>query len=164
MGYGFEKLADKHRNPVIDIFNYYIENGFAAYPESKVGYDFFDMFLYMTRGYPAIAVKSDSGDIVGFAFLRAYHPMEAFKRTAEISYFILPEHTGKGIGKAILAYFVEEAKKLGIDSILADISSLNQSSINFHSKNGFRECGRLKKVGRKFGKDFDVVWMQKTVC
>jgi len=33
--------------------------------------------------------------------------------------------------------------------------------IEFHLKNGFRECGRFMKVGRKFGEDFDVVWMQK---
>jgi L-amino acid N-acyltransferase YncA len=28
-------------------------------------------------------------------------------------------------------------------------------------KNGFRECGRFLKIGRKFGEDFDAVWLQK---
>lgn len=163
MGYRFEKLSEKHRKPVIDIYNYYVENSFAAYPLSKVGYDFFDIFLQMSKGYPAVAVKADNGEIVGFAFLKAYHPLETFKRTAEITCFLLPEHTRRGIGEAILKRFVEEAKKLGVDSILANISSLNQQSIEFHLKNGFKECGRFRSIGRKFDRDFDVVWMQRTI-
>jgi phosphinothricin acetyltransferase len=73
----------------------------------------------------------------------------------------MPEHTRKGIGEAILDYFVEEAKKRGIDSILASISSLNELSIDFHLKNGFKECGRFLQIGRKRGRDFDLIWMQK---
>jgi L-amino acid N-acyltransferase YncA len=47
-----------------------------------------------------------------------------------------------------------------VDTILASISSRNDGSIRFHKKNGFRECGRFRRVGRKFGQDFDIVWMQ----
>ncbi len=50
---------------------------------------------------------------------------------------------------------------MGIDSLLVNISSRNRESLGFHLKNGFRECGRFLKVGRKFGEDFDAVWMQK---
>jgi phosphinothricin acetyltransferase len=161
MGYYFEDLSDKDRKPVIDIFNYFIENSFAAYLETKVGYDFFDRFLAAAEGYPAITVKDTSGKTVGFAFLHAYNPMETFKRVATITYFIMPEHTRKGIGKAILDCFIEEAKKLNIDSILANISSLNERSLSFHLKYGFKECGRFRKIGKKFDKDFDVIWVQK---
>jgi phosphinothricin acetyltransferase len=48
-----------------------------------------------------------------------------------------------------------------INSLLANISSRNRQSLEFHRKNGFRECARFPKVGRKFGEDFDAVWMQK---
>jgi phosphinothricin acetyltransferase len=40
--------------PVIDIFNTYIENSFAAYPEAKVRYDFYDRLLEITKGYPTL--------------------------------------------------------------------------------------------------------------
>lgn len=161
MKYYFENLSDKDRKPVIDIFNYFIENSFAAFPEIKVDYDFFDKILNMARGYPAIIVKDDLYKVIGFAFLHAYHPIETFKRVAEISCFIMPEYNRRGIGKAIIENFNEKAKKLNIDSILACISSLNEKSIRFHLKNGFKECGRFHKIGRKFGMDFDVIWMQK---
>jgi len=51
--------------------------------------------------------------------------------------------------------------KKGITNILANISSLNSRSIDFHKKNGFVECGRFKNVGRKKEQLFDTVSMQK---
>lgn len=163
MIYEFKKISEEHRKPIIDIFNFFIEKGFAAYPEEKVPYEFFDMILKITQGYPAIViVNGDSPDqIIGFAFMRAYHPMKAFKRAAEVSYFLLPEFTRQGIGKKIMEFLVREAKKINVDTLLADISSLNEESIRFHEKMGFSHCGCFRRVGRKFDKDFDVVWMQK---
>jgi len=157
----FEPILLEYREPVIDIFNYYVENSFAAYHESKVPYDFFNMLLKMSDGYPTIAVKNENGEILGYGMLRAYNPIPTFSQTAEITYFIKPEYTSRGIGSIMLSHLVDEAKRKGISSILASISSLNEGSINFHRKNGFVECGRFKKIGKKKEQVFDVVWMQR---
>jgi phosphinothricin acetyltransferase len=156
-----EKLNVDHRIPVMDIFNHYIENSFAAYPESRLPYEVFDMFLGMAQKYPAVVARDESGQVAGFALLRSYQALAAFQRTAEITYFVAPGRIGRGLGKIFLDYLEAEAGKMGIDTILADISSLNEGSIAFHLKNGFKECGRFEKVGRKTGRDFDQVWMQK---
>ena len=100
MSYQFEAMSEKHRQPVIDIFNFYI-------------------------------------------------------------YFLKPDHTRKGLGARILNEFTHQAQSMGADTLLACISSLNLASIRFHQKQGFKECGRLARIGRKFEQDFDVVWMQK---
>jgi len=163
MLYSFEEMTEQHRTAVIGIFNYYIANSFAAYPEEPVGDDFYDHFLAAARGYPAVVVKDDVETIVGFAFLHPYRPGRTFRRAAEITYFILPEHTGKGIGTTVLKRFKLAAKEQGIDTLLANISSRNDGSLRFHRKNGFEECGRFRRIGRKFGQDFDVVWMQLEV-
>jgi len=160
MPYRFEKMAEQHRIAVIDIFNHYITNSFAAYPAECVGYEFFDRFLDMARGYPAVVVKSDTETIVGFAFLHPHRSGRTFHRAAEITYFILPGHTGKGIGTAVLGQLKLAAKAQGIATLLANISSRNEGSLRFHEKNGFEVCGRFRRIGRKFGEDFDVVWMQ----
>ncbi|HGJ63919.1 TPA: N-acetyltransferase family protein [bacterium] len=159
----FERMSEEYRKEVIDIFNYYIENGFAAYPDKKLPYEFYDMFLIITKDYPAVVIKSDKDEVIGFAFIHSYSPFSVFKEAAEISYFIKEEATGQGVGKKTLDYIESEAKKLNISSILASISSLNEGSINFHAKNGFKECGRFVKIGKKFDRYFDVVWMQKTL-
>jgi L-amino acid N-acyltransferase YncA len=163
MQYKLEKLSEEHRKPAIDILNYYVEQGFAAYSETRLPYSLFDVYLEASAGYPAVAVRSDADETVGFAWLQAYHPSPAFRATAEVGYFLRHDHTRRGIGKAILDQFVHEARETGIDSIVASISSLNEPSISFHLKNGFIECGRLRRIGRKFGRDFDLVWLQKQI-
>ena len=163
MNIRFEKLGEGDREAVIDLFNYYIENSFAAYPEKKVPYGLFDQFLALTEGYPAFTVRDEeqADRIVGFAFLRPYHPLAAFQRAAEITYFIEPGYTGQGIGSRILERITGEARRKGIDTILANVSSLNESSLRFHERHGFEECGRFRRVAKKKGQDLDVVWMQK---
>jgi phosphinothricin acetyltransferase len=161
MPYHFEPMSEQHRRPVVDIFNHFVAHSFAAYPEEPVGDDIFDHFAAMARGYPSLVVKDDAGRVVGFAFLHAYHTARTLRRTAEITTFIMPGHTRQGLGSAILEQFVAEAQTLGVDTILASISSRNEGSIRFHAMSGFFECGRFRRVGRKFGQDFDIVWMQR---
>ena len=159
--YVLKPLAEENRKEVMDIFNYYIENSFAAFPETKLGYEFFDFFLNMTKGYPAVTVQTENGNIIGFGFLRAYHPLPVFRATAEISYFIKPEYTGKQIGKIVLDHLISEARKINLRNILATITATNRASLRFHLKNGFAECGRIQKAGRKKETDFGLVLMQK---
>lgn len=158
----FEPLAAAHGPAVMAIFNYYVENSFAAYPEKKLPEEFFGRFLEMSRGYPAFAVREKKeGSVIGFCFLHAYHPFPTFKATAEITYFIAPAATGKGIGSDALALLEEGARTMGVRRLLASISSLNKGSIAFHARHGFAECGRFRRIGRKHGREFDMVWMQK---
>lgn len=154
-------LSSEDRESVMDIFNYYVENSFAAYSEKKFPYQFFDMFLQMSNGYPRGAIKDENGKTVGFGMLRSHNSMPSFSQTAEVTYFIHPGYTGKGLGKMLLSFLEKDAVEKGITNILASISSLNPGSIRFHEKNGFVECGRFKKVGRKNGQEFDAVWMQQ---
>ena len=161
MEYSISPISNEDCESIIDIFNYYVENSFAAYPEKKFPYQAFDMFLQMSDGFPTGSIRDQNGRIVGFGMLRAHNPMQTFSRTAEVTYFIHPDHTGKGLGKMLLSSLEKGAIEKGIKNILANISSLNPRSIEFHQKNGFIECGRFKKVGKKNGEEFDTIWMQK---
>jgi len=162
MNVRFEAMAEKHGAEVMDIFNYYVEHGFSAYPETRLPERFFDKFLEITKGYPAfVMVDASSQKVIGFCFLRAYNPFPAFKKTAEISYFIKPDYTGKGLGTMALKKLEREAKNTGVKVILASISSKNEQSLVFHKRNVFFECGKFRGIGEKKCITFDVVWMQK---
>lgn len=154
-------MSELDREPIMDIFNYYVEHSFAAYPEVKLTYEAFDRFLEMSKGYPTGVIREVSAEVIGFGMLRTHNPMPAFAETAEITYFIKAGHTGKGLGKLLLQILETEGRKKGIKNILANISSLNTGSIKFHQSNGFIECGHFKEVGKKKGRTFDTIWMQK---
>ncbi len=161
MNYELVDLVDGERTAIVSIFNHYVEQSFAAYPDEPVTDAFFDRILAMSKGYPAVSIKAETGEVVGFGFLRAFHPSTTFRRTAEITYFLLPGHTGRGLGNRLLAYFIEKAREIGIDNLLASVSSLNEQSLRFHTGAGFERCGTFRAVGRKLGRDFDMVWFQK---
>ncbi|HYH01343.1 MAG TPA: GNAT family N-acetyltransferase [Terriglobales bacterium] len=161
--YRLVPMTEEHRQAVMDIFNYYVENSFAAYPDTKLEYRFFDHLLNMCRGYSALVVTTSTGEVAGFALLHPYHPAPTFKRTAELSYFLAPAHTRKGIGKLVLERLVADARLLGIGHLLASVSSRNEESLAFHRNNGFSECGRFHQVGHKFERDFDVVWFERKI-
>jgi L-amino acid N-acyltransferase YncA len=148
---------------VVRTFNHFVETGFAACPTERVTGEFFDRVLAMTQEFPAVSIRAESGEVVGFAFLRPYHAAATFRRTAEITYFVLLEHTGSAVGRWILSHFVEAARTLGVDNLLPSVSSLNQQSLRFYERAGFERCGVFRALGRKFGRDFDVVWFQKRI-
>ncbi|HEX2952801.1 MAG TPA: GNAT family N-acetyltransferase [Bacillota bacterium] len=160
----FEKLSEAHAIEVMDIFNDYAENSFAAYPEHRLPYEFFPKFLESSEGYPAYAIKvENTAKVIGFCLLRPYNPFPVFRQTAEVSYFIDRNYVGKGIGRAALDLLEHDAKAMGIHHLLANISSRNEGSLCFHRRNGFIECGRLKNIGKKHGSLFDVIWMIKSL-
>ena len=161
MEYSISAITEEDRKPIMDMFNYYVENSFAAYPESRLPYQAFDMLLQMSKELPRVTIKDRNGQLLGFGMLRTYNPMSAFSHTVEITYFIAADHTGRGLGKLLLEFLEYAGREKGIKTILASISSLNPGSINFHRKNGFVECGCFKQVGKKNGKLFDLIWMQK---
>lgn len=160
-GCTFSPIAPEDGPAIIDIFNHYIAHSFAAYPEQPVPYGFFGIFLEQTTQYPSVVARLPDGSIAGFGLLRAHNPMPAFRHTAEITYFIRPDMTGNGIGTAMLDHLEAAGRAQGITTILASISSLNEGSIRFHEKHGFRHCGQFCRVGIKNGIVFDTVWMQK---
>ena len=158
-----EPLDDSDGPEILDIFNYYAENSFAAYSLQPLPDEMACMFLDLSNGYPAVVARDENGLAVGFGLLRPYSPMPAFASTAEMTLFMRNGYTGQGTGKVILDHLVEQAAEMGLVSILASVSSMNEGSIRFHLRNGFHECGRFREAGEKFGKRFDVVYCQRMV-
>jgi len=66
MEYSISPISNEDREAIMDIFNYYVENSFAAYPENKLPYQAFDLFLQMSKGFPAGSIRgrSDGGQQV----------------------------------------------------------------------------------------------------
>jgi phosphinothricin acetyltransferase len=162
--YQFEEFAGDHGAGVIAVFNHFIEHSFAAYPTEKVGPEFAARLGGIHQdGYPVVTVTGDGGRVLGFGLLRPFHPAGSFRRTAEIGYFLDPAATGHGIGTALLRALMDRGREMGLRTILASISSRNEQSLAFHARHGFDEVGRFRAIGEKFGEDFDVVYMQRSL-
>lgn len=163
MNYTLEPMTTDHRQPVVDIFNHYITISTAAYQEAPVGVAFVDHLINLSKDLTTAVAKTGNSEVVGFGFLYPYHPASAFRNTAVAGYFLRPDHTRRGLGSQILNYLVVESRKLGLTTLLVNISSENAESLAFHRKQGFTECGRFRAIGRKFEREFDIIWMQRRI-
>ena len=161
--YKIRHATGKDREYLTDIFNYYIEKSHAAFFDRKVSPVFFERLQDIVYGNSLYVIGNGNSQVIGFGLLKHYHPSTVFRGVAEVGYFLKPEFTGKGFGTLMLKRLISDARKMKIKTLLASISSRNKESIAFHKKHGFIECGRFRDIGRKRGKSFDVVWMQKVI-
>lgn len=160
----FEKLTLEHAEDVINILNYYIKNTTFAYSEETIGIEDFYDFIDEKKVHCSFVIKNNQEKVIGFCILNSYNSLSTFSESAKTMYFIDKEYTGKGIGTLVLNKLEDEAGKKGIKKLLANVSSENVNSIKFHQKNGFFEYGRLKDIGKKFGRYFSILWMGKEIC
>lgn len=114
------------------------------------------------RGFP-ILVADDAGQVVGYASFGDFRPFEGYRITCEHSVYVAQGARRRGMGTALVAALIEEARKLGKQAMVGAIDAANADSIGLHEKLGFVEVARMPGVGTKFGRKLDLVLMQKTL-
>lgn len=105
---------------------------------------------------PLWMVEDEEKNIIGWVSFQAFYGRPAYDATAEISIYIDPIERGKGYGKKILQYAMQQAPSLGIKTLLGFIFAHNGPSIELFTKLGFEEWGNLKNIANIDGKDISV--------
>jgi phosphinothricin acetyltransferase len=114
------------------------------------------------RGFPVL-VADENGRAVGYASFGDFRPFDGYRITCEHSVYVAGDARRRGIGTALVAALVEEARRQGKESMVGAIDAANADSIGLHAKLGFVEVGRMPAVGTKFGRKLDLVLMQKVL-
>jgi phosphinothricin acetyltransferase len=157
----FVDLKEADLELVKEIYDYYIENSTATYYTEKISVDELREFIPVQhKKYKSFLIKVDN-ELCGFCYISQYKKRQAYDRTAELSLYLKPEYTGRGIGKIALEYLEKVAKNNGISVLIGIISGDNESSIKLFEKNGYEKCAHYKQIGEKFNKVLDVVSYQK---
>lgn len=111
-------------------------------------------------GVYALLVADIDGEVVGFASLSPYRTRPGYSTTAEDSIYVDRSHRGQGVGKALLAALVDQARLHGFHSLVGRIVGDHEASIALHRSCGFDVIGIEREIGRKFGRWLDVCLMQ----
>ena len=137
MNLSFEKLSLEHKYPVMEIYNYYIEHTFAAFPGTKLPSNFYEKILEDIKDYPAYAVKLDD-KIVGFCYLCSYKNYKTLRETAEVICYLSYNAKGKGIGYNCLKKLEDDAREMGLKNLRIAASSLTSAhnGLVAHIENG----------------------------
>jgi phosphinothricin acetyltransferase len=112
------------------------------------------------RGWPFLVAELD-GPVIGYAYATQFRDRPAYASTCENSIYVAPAAIGQGVGTRLLAALIEAAEAAGFRQMIAVVGGAEPSSIALHSRAGFVEAGRMRSVGRKFGRWLDTVYLQR---
>lgn len=93
-----------------------------------------------------IWIATDGDSRIGYILFKDFYGRPAYRGTAEISIYLREDCRGKGYGKQMLHYALEQAASLEIHTLLAFIFSHNEPSIRLLTGSGFEEWGCLPEV------------------
>lgn len=142
---------------VKSIYEKGIATGNATFQTDAPSWDQWDTsHLYTVR-----IVTEDNGIIIGWAALTPISSRCVYAGVAEVSVYVDPEYSGKGIGFSLLEKLVSLSEDEGIWTLQAGIFPENIGSIRIHEKAGFRKVGFREKIGKQNGLWRDTVLMER---
>jgi phosphinothricin acetyltransferase len=161
-------LDDVHR--LIEIYAYYVVNTAITFEYDIPSLEDFSNRMNNTiKSYPYLVLE-ENGIIQGYAYAGAFHERAAYSRCCELSIYLDHNATGKGYGRMLYTALENELKQAGKLNLYACIGSpivedeyLTNNSEQFHHHLGFKKIGEFHKCGYKFGRWYNMIWMEKFI-
>ena len=155
-------LEDKDIARCLEIYNYYIENTCFTLEEKILNLDEFSKRCHeIIQKYPFIVLENDNEEVIGYAYLNTFNSRSAYKITADLSIYVDFNHLHEHAGKILLDNIEKLAKERNIQNIISIVTSENQNSFKFHTKNGFVLEGTIHDCAIKFNKIISVNYFRK---
>ena len=107
-----------------------------------------------------VAETADA-QMVGWATTSPFRPRAGYGTTVESSVYCRAGSEGRGIGTRLYAALFRAIAAEDLERIVAGIALPNPASVALHRRFGFREIGVFTRVGRKFGRYWDVAWFER---
>jgi len=90
-------------------------------------------------------VACDSGEIVGLAALAFAWTLEHSGKSVWLDeLYVVPERRGQGIGRALLARVIVEARALGCKAIDLEVEEAHRRAERLYEREGFRRLARTR--------------------
>lgn len=146
------------------IYAHHVRFGTATFDTEPPPDDYWSekIATLVTQRWPFL-VADEGGEVVGYAYANQFRDRAAYARTCENSIYVRPGMIGRGIGTMLLAALIEAAATCGFREIIAVIGGGEPASVALHTRAGFRHAGRMERVGEKFGRLLDTVYMQRSL-
>lgn len=107
-----------------------------------------------------LVVRSDL-EVLGWAALTPVSSRCVYAGVAEVSVYVSPLSSGKGIGSMLLKSLIEKSEEAGFWTLQSAVFPENISSIKLHKNFGFREVGRRERIGKMNGIWRDTIFLER---
>lgn len=119
--------------------------------------------------YPYLVAET-GGQVVGYACAGPFKDRAAYDWAVETTVYVREDQKRHGIGRALYEALERCLAAQGVLNLEACIACperedeyLTWDSVNFHSRLGYRLVGEFRGCGCKFGRWYNMVWMEKHI-
>lgn len=161
-------LADAPR--ILEIYAYYVEHTVITFEYTVPSLaEFEGRMRHTMEKYPYLVIEKD-GRIEGYAYAGAFVGRAAYDWACELTIYLDHNAQKCGMGRMLYQALADRLKAMGILNLYACIGYpqvedeyLTRNSAQFHEHLGFVLCGTFRNCGYKFGRWYDMVWMEKII-
>lgn len=166
-----ENVCVRDAGQLLAIYDCYVQNTAVSFEyDTPSAAEFRQRIETITQRYPYLKAVDD-GRIVGYCYAACFKPRRAYDRAVETTIYLDQNARGRGIGRALYEKLEQELRERGFCNMNACIAVpnpndpyLTDASIRFHEKMGFSRVGTFSRIGWKFGRWYDMTWMEKLIA
>jgi phosphinothricin acetyltransferase len=146
-----------------EIYNHYVVHTAVTFDLEPYTIErraaWFEQFANSGR-YRLLVAEAESG-VLGYAGTTRFRPKAAYETTVETTIYCAPDAAQKGIGSNLYRVLFELLTSEDIHKIVAGYTLPNPASAALHARFGFKPVGVFHENGRKFGRYWDVCWLER---
>ena len=153
---------------LLAIYTPYVTNTAISFECEAPGLSEFQKRIENTlKRYPYLLAES-AGEILGYAYTGPFVGRAAYDWAAETTIYLKTDKKKMGIGRALYEALEKVSRAQNILNLNAcigypeaDDEYLTGNSVQFHGHMGYRMVGEFHKCGYKFGRWYNMAWMEK---
>jgi phosphinothricin acetyltransferase len=147
---------------IVDLYNGYVTSSACTFDVEPYSVatrrSWFEQF---TGGRYRLLVAVEGDRLLGYAGSLRYRPKAAYETSVELTCYVDPTAQHQGVASALYTALFQALAGEDVHRALGGISLPNDGSVALHRRFGFREVGVFTEQGRKFGRYWDVLWVEK---
>ena len=131
--------------------------------------EFRERIEHIRARYPYLVIER-GGVIQGYAYAGVFKDRAAYDRSCEMTIYLARDAVGGGLGRKLYEALEEALRAKGMLNLYACIGVpeqedeyLDHNSEQFHEHMGYRKVGTFHQCGYKFGRWYNMIWIEKMI-
>ncbi|WP_259404006.1 GNAT family N-acetyltransferase [Microbispora sp. H10949] len=158
-GVAVRPMREADATRVLAIYQAGLDGGDASFETTAPTWQAFDAAKLPLHRH--VAVDTATGQVIGWVAAGAVSSRCVYAGVVEHSVYVHPDHSGRGVGLALLTALIRSTEAEGVWTIQSGIFPENTASLRLDEKAGFRVVGIRHRIGCHHGRWRDVVLLER---